>query len=87
MCLMNGVFNEYLDKFIIVFLDDNLIYSKSEEENEEHLKITLRILRENQLNAHLNKCSFYQKKVLYLGHIIFEEGVTLDPTKLKAIQE
>jgi len=81
------VFKEFLDKFIIVFLDDILVYSKSEEEHEEHLRITLQILRENQLYAKLNKCSFYQKQLLNLGHIISEEGVTVDPTKMKAIQE
>ena len=59
MCLMNGVFRKYLDKFVIVFLDDILIYSKSEEEHEEHLRIVLQVLRENQLYAKLTKCSFY----------------------------
>jgi len=59
MCLMNGIFRKYLEKFIIVFLDDILIYSKSEAEHEEHLRIALRVLRENQLYAKLSKCSFY----------------------------
>jgi hypothetical protein len=61
MCLMNGVFREYLDKFVIVFLDDILIYSKSEEEHEHHLRMVLQVLREHQLYAKLIKCSFYQK--------------------------
>jgi hypothetical protein len=61
MCLMNGVFREYLDKFVIVFLDDILIYSKSEEEHEHHLRMVLQVLREHQLYAKLSKCSFYQK--------------------------
>jgi hypothetical protein len=60
MCLMNGVFIEYLDKFVIVFLDDIFICSKSEKEHEKHLKMVLQILRENQLYAKLIKCSFYQ---------------------------
>ena len=56
MCLMNGVFKDYLDKFIVVFLDDILVYCKLEEEHEEHLRIALQILRENQLYARLSKC-------------------------------
>jgi hypothetical protein len=61
MCLMNGVFMDYMEKFFIVFLDDILVYSKSEEENEHHLRMVLKVLRENQLYAKLSKCSFYQK--------------------------
>jgi hypothetical protein len=61
MCLMNGVFQEYLDKFVIVFLDEILIYSKLEEENENHLRMVLQVLRERHLYAKLSKCSFYQK--------------------------
>jgi hypothetical protein len=60
MCLMNGVFIKYFDKFVIVFLDDILIYSKSEEEQEKHLRMVLQVLREHQLYAKLRKCSFYQ---------------------------
>jgi hypothetical protein len=59
MCLMNGVFINYLDKFSIVFLDGIIIYSRSEEEHEKHLRMVLQVLRENQLYAKLNKCSFY----------------------------
>jgi hypothetical protein len=70
MCLMNGVFREYLDKFVIVFLDDILVYSKSEEEHDHHLRMVLQVLREHHLYAKLSKCSFYQKKIHYLGHII-----------------
>jgi hypothetical protein len=61
MCLMNGIFREYLDKFVIVFLDDILIYSKYEEEHEQHLRMVLQVLREHQLYAKLSKCSFYQR--------------------------
>jgi hypothetical protein len=61
MCLMNGVFRDYLDKFVIVFLDDILVYSKSEEEHEKHLRMVLQVLREHQLYAKLSKCSFYQR--------------------------
>jgi hypothetical protein len=87
MCLMNGVFRNYLDKFIIVFLDDILVYSKIEEEHEQHLKMVLQVLREHQLYAKLRKCSFYQRQIHYLGHIISEEGIIVDPEKVRAIQE
>ena len=61
MCLMNGVFRYYLDKFVIVFLDDILVYSNIEEEHEKHLGMVLQVLREHQLYAKLSKCSFYQR--------------------------
>jgi len=60
MCLMNGIFRDYLDKFVIVFMDDILVYSKSEEEHEHHLRLVLQVLREHQLYANMGKCSFYQ---------------------------
>jgi hypothetical protein len=87
MCLMNGVFREYLDKLVIVFLDDILIYSKSEEEHEHHLRMVLQVLREHQLYAKLSKCSFYQKQIHYLGHIISKDGIEVDPEKVAAIRE
>jgi hypothetical protein len=87
MCLMNGVFSKYLDKFVLVFIDDILIYSKSEAEHEEHLRIVLQILREQQLYAKFNKCEFYQKQVHYLGHIISEQGIVVDLEKIKAIMD
>jgi hypothetical protein len=86
MCLMNGVFKEYLDKFVIVFLDDILIYSKSEEEHEKHLRMVLQVLREHKLYAKLSKCIFYQKKIHYLGHIISTDGIEVDPEKIEAIR-
>jgi hypothetical protein len=79
MCLMNSVFNKYLDKFVLVFLDDILIYSKNEEEHENHLRMVLQVLREHKLYAKLSKCDFYQKQIHYLGHIISEEGISMDP--------
>jgi hypothetical protein len=82
MCLMNGVFREYLNKFVIVFLDDILIYSKSEEGHENHLSMELQVLREHQLYAKLSKCSFYQKQIHYLGHIISKDGIIVDPEKI-----
>ena len=69
-CLMNGVFRDYLDKFVVVFLDEILVYSKSEEEHEQHLRMVLQVLREHQLYVKLSKCSFYQRQIHYLGHII-----------------
>jgi hypothetical protein len=86
MCLMNGIFRNYLDKFVIVFLDDILIYSKSEEEHEHHLRLVLQVLREHQLYAKLSKCYFYQKQIHYLGHIISEQGIAVDPEKIEAIR-
>jgi hypothetical protein len=73
MCLINGVFKDYLDEFIIIFLNDILVYSKSEEEHEQHLRMVLQILREHQLYAKLIKCSFYQEQIHYLGHIISKD--------------
>jgi hypothetical protein len=86
LCLMNGVFREYQDKFVIVFLDDILIYSRLEEEHEKHLRMVLQILREHKLYANLTKCMFDQKKIHYLGHIISAVGYTVDPKKIEAIR-
>jgi hypothetical protein len=86
MCLMNGVFREYLDKFVIVFLDDILVYSKSEEEHEHHLRMVLQVLIEHQLYSKLSKSSFYQNKIHYLGNIISEEGIVVDPKMIEAIK-
>jgi hypothetical protein len=71
MCLMNGVFMEYLDKFVIVFLDDILVYSKLEEKHEQYLRMVLQFLREYKLYAKLSECIFYQKKIHYLGHVTY----------------
>jgi hypothetical protein len=87
MCLMNGVFREYLDKFFIVFLDEIIVYSKLEEEHENHLRMVLQLLRDHQLYAKLSKCSFYQKKINYLGHIISKDGIAVDSKKIEAIRE
>jgi hypothetical protein len=86
MCLMNGIFRNYLDKFFIVFLDEILIYSKFEEEHEHHLRLVLQVLREHQLYAKLSKCYFYQNQIHYLGHIISEHGIGVDPKKIEAIR-
>jgi hypothetical protein len=83
MSLMNGVFRKYLDRFVQVFLDDILIYSKNKREHEEHLRVVLSCLRENKLYGKLSKCSFFQKEIHYLGHIIFDEGIFYGPRKGK----
>ena len=85
MCLMNSVFNRCLDKFVLVFLDDILVYSKNEEEHEENLRLTLKLLREHQLYAKMSKCDFYRDRIQYLGHIISEEGISVDLEKIEAI--
>jgi hypothetical protein len=86
MCLMNGIFRNYLYKFVIVFLDDILIYCKSEEEHEHHLRLVLQVLREHQLYAKLSKCFFYQKQIHYLGNIISEHNIGVDPEKIEHIR-
>jgi hypothetical protein len=85
MYLMNKVFMEYLDKFVMVFIDDILIFSKNEEQHDEHLRLVLQKLRENQLYAKLNKCEFWLKEVSFLGHIISEGGISIDPSKVKDV--
>ena len=85
MCLMNSVFSKYMDKFVLVFLDDILIYSKNEEDHEEPLRLELKLLREHQQYAKLSKCDFYRDRSQYLGHIISEEGISIDLVKIKAI--
>jgi hypothetical protein len=74
-----------LDRFVVVFIDDILIYSKSEEELVEHLKIVLQVLREKKLYAKLSKCEFWLKEVSFLGHIISSTGIAVDPSKVDAV--
>jgi hypothetical protein len=76
---------EYLDKFVVVFIDDILIFSKSEKEHDEHLHLVLQKLRENQLYAKLGKCEFWLKEVSFLGHIISEGGISVDPSKVESV--
>jgi hypothetical protein len=85
MYLMNKVFMEYLDKFVMVFIDDILVYSTSEEEHEEHLRLTLQKLRENRLYAKLSKCEFWMKQVAFLGHIISKGGISVDPSNVQDV--
>jgi hypothetical protein len=85
MNLINSVFMDYLDKFLVVFIDDILIYSQSEEEHADHLRMVLQRLREHQLYAKLSKCELWIDEVLFLGHIINKEGLVLDPKKVADI--
>ena len=87
MDLMNRVFHDYLDEFVIVFVDDILIYSDNEVQHEEHLRKALEILRKNKLYAKFSKCDFWMKEVLFLGHIISKDGVAVDPSKVAAVMD
>ena len=87
MHMMNKVFMEFLDKFVVVFIDDILIYSKSDEEHKEHLCLVLEKLREHQLYAKFSKCEFWLKEVGFLGHVISGEGIVVDPTKVQSVTE
>ena len=85
MDLMNRVFSPYLEKFVIVFIDDILVYSGRLEEHVEHLQTVLQILRERQLYAKFSKCQFWLDKIAFFGHVISTEGVSVDPQKIEAI--
>jgi hypothetical protein len=84
MYLMNKVFMEYLDKFVVVFIDDILIFSKTEE-YEKHLRMVLEKLKSNQLYAKFNKCEFWLIEVAFLGHVISAGGIAVDPSKVKDV--
>jgi hypothetical protein len=85
MYLMNKVFMEYLDKFVVVFIDDILVFSRSEEEHEEHLRLVLQKLCEHQLYAKFSKCAFWLKEVSFLGYIITDGGIAVDPSKVRDV--
>ncbi|WVZ52824.1 hypothetical protein U9M48_003844 [Paspalum notatum var. saurae] len=87
MDLMNKVFMEYLDKFVVVFIDDILIYSKMEEEHEEHFRLVLQKLREHKLYAKLSKCEFWLDQVPFLGHIVSKGGIMVDPSKISSVMD
>ena len=85
MDLINRVFRPYVDWFVVVFIDDILVYSKDAQEHEQYLKIVLQTLREKKLYAKLSKCDFLLKEVSFLGHIMSAEGIRVDPTNIKAV--
>ncbi|GJW99581.1 putative reverse transcriptase domain-containing protein [Tanacetum coccineum] len=87
MDLMNRVCKPYLDRFVIVFIDDILIYSKSKKEHEGHLKLILKLLKEEELYAKFSKCEFWLSKVQFLGHVIDSEGIRVDPAKIESIKD
>ena len=87
MHLMNMVFMDYLDVFVVIFIDDILIFSKSEAEHEVHLRLVLQRLREHQLYAKFSKCEFWIDEVPFLGHIISKGGIAVDPSKVKDVLE
>jgi hypothetical protein len=85
--LMNSVFMPELDKFVVVFIDDILIYSKNEEEHATHLRIVLTRFREHQLYAKFSKCAFWLEEIQFLGHVLSADGIVVDPSKVKDILE
>nr|CAD40092.2 OSJNBb0012A12.10 [Oryza sativa Japonica Group] len=87
MNLMNKVFMEYLDKFVVVFIDDILVYSQSDEDHQQHLRLVLGKLREHQLYAKLSKCEFLLSEVKFLGHVISAKGVAVDPETVTAVTD
>ena len=86
MDLMNRVFKDYLDRFVIVFIDDIPIYMCLEEEHKYHLRLVLQRLREHQLYAKLSKCEFWLPQVAFLGHIVGKDGILVDPSKIEAVK-
>nr|GEU55729.1 putative reverse transcriptase domain-containing protein [Tanacetum cinerariifolium] len=87
MDLMNRVCKPYLDRFVIIFIDDILIYSKNVKEHEGHLKFILKLLKEEELYAKYSKCEFWLSKVQFLGYVIDSEGIHIDPAKIEAIKD
>jgi hypothetical protein len=87
MYFMNSVFMPELDKFVVVFIDNILIYSKNNEDHAEHLRIVLTRLKEHQLYAKLSKCEFWLRKVQFLGHVLSEDGISVDPGKVQEVMD
>lgn len=87
MKLMNSVFRDCLDEFVIIFIHDILVYSKDPEEHKVHLRTVMSRLQEHKLYAKLSKCSFWQREIGFLGHIVSDKGVSVDPEKIKSIKE
>ena len=87
MDLMNRVFRPYVDQFVIVFIDDILVYSKDRESHDTHLQVVLETLRKEQLYTKLSKCEFWMNEVSFLGHIVSKEGIRVDPKKIEVVVE
>ncbi|KAD7478331.1 hypothetical protein E3N88_01467 [Mikania micrantha] len=87
MDLMNRVCRPYLDKFVIVFIDDILIYSRSQREHAQHLKLILELLASEKLYAKFSKCEFWLREVQFLGHVVNQDGIQVDPSKIKAVEQ
>jgi hypothetical protein len=87
MYLMNTVFIPELDKFVVMFIDDILVYSENGKDDEEHLRIVLTRLRDHKLYAKFSKCEFWLKKVPFLGHILSKNGVSVDPSKVQEVMD
>ena len=83
--IMNKVFQPYLDKFVVVFINEILVYSHFREEHEQHLRIMLETLRTNKLYVNLSKCEFLLSKVVFLGHVISNKGIYVDPKKVEVV--
>jgi len=87
MDLMNRVFKPFLDVFVIVFIDDILVYSRSEEDHANHLRQVLQVLHDRRLYAKFSKCEFWLKSVAFLGHIVSDEGIRVDSQKIEAVKD
>ena len=87
MTLMNKIFQALLDKCVIIYLDDILVYSKNTEEHLQHLEQVFQILRKHQLYAKITKCDFLKKQVEFLGHVVSDKGLAVEPHKIEAIQQ
>jgi hypothetical protein len=85
MDMMNKAFMEYLDKFAVMFIDDILVYSRSKEAHEGHLRLVLQKLRDHMVYAKLSKCEFWLKQVAFLGHVISKGGIYVDPSKVQDV--
>jgi hypothetical protein len=86
MDLMNRVFGQFIDRFMIVFIDDILVYLRSREEHEHHLRMVLQTLRDHQLYGKFSKSEFWLKSVAFLGHVVSRNGIEVDPQEIEAIK-